>query len=206
MSACCDAYLISDQRTGDEICESCGRSARYYEETNYINFDTVLQTSVEFELKKICENNHFVDSIFLKALHILRAGKEKQTLQHAAVALQEACKDLNVPRTLKEISNLFFIQPTSIAKQNKSTISLTKPSQLASRVLNGLDILSCPLIEQISSKADELFFYTLVSVSPQTALAVSIAILRPDLDLARIAKHCQVSVQTVKKHYKKVVL
>ena len=49
MSACCDAYLISDQRTGDEICESCGRSARYYEETNYINFDTVLQTSVEFE-------------------------------------------------------------------------------------------------------------------------------------------------------------
>lgn len=128
------------------------------------------------------------------------------TVERAAMSLHSACQVLNVPRTLKEIAGMFYLQPMTLGKKNQSLISLTRPSQLASRVLSNLNITSLPLAEKISSKADTLFFNVLVSVSPQTALAVSIALLSPDLKTSVVAEQCQISVQTLKKHLKKVTI
>lgn len=205
-SICCDAYLIYDHHVGDEICEDCGRVTRFFEDANHTEQNRLLLNSVEFELKKICDNNNFVDSIFETALAELRKKRGKTTVERAAMSLHSACQVLNVPRTLKEIAGMFYLQPMTLGKKNQSLISLTRPSQLASRVLSNLNITSLPLAEKISSKADTLFFNVLVSVSPQTALAVSIALLSPDLKTSVVAEQCQISVQTLKKHLKKVTI
>lgn len=204
MSICCNAYLIHDQRVGDEICENCGRAERYYEDTFLKKEDIVISGSIEVELKKICDNNNFQNIIFEKALSVLRMKKGKKTIEQAALSLHTACQFLNVPRTLKEISSMFFIRTNSLSKKDEGLISLTRPSQLAVRVLSSLNITSLSLVEKISSRADKLFFNVLVSVSPQTALAVSIIMEQPELGLNTVAKHCHISVQTLKKHMKKV--
>ena len=41
---------------------------RFFEDVNHTEQNQLLLNSVEFELKKICENNSFVDSIFETAL------------------------------------------------------------------------------------------------------------------------------------------
>ena len=83
---CCDAYLIYDHHVGDEICEDCGRVTRFFEDANHTEQNQLLLNSVEFELKKICDNNNFVDSIFETALAELRkrGGNDCRTCSYVS--------------------------------------------------------------------------------------------------------------------------
>ena len=105
------------------------------------------------------------------------------------------------PRTYKEIGLMFHIPSRSIASND---ICNTKPSDLAVRVLAQLDISRTSMVRAIATQADTLFQGELCSVSPQSALAVAIALAQPFLNKQMIAGNCHISKQTLLKHIRRV--
>jgi len=202
LSECCREYIINDERTGDEICYECGRANRsllspfHYSEENELSEHIVVK-----ELRDICANGNISEYLTQEAVNLLKKEKIKTRII-AAQTLHKVFQNHHVPRTYKELSNLFYISPSQIGKY--TCVSETKPSHLAERVLADLNITRLSLVEKIAATADELFEGELNSVSPQSALAVSIALHHENLPMKQVAKSCHITKQTLQKHYKKI--
>lgn len=209
-SLCCQEYLLLDQHTGDEICSSCGRAQHYYcspKESTSLERKREIFTPLEYDIINVCSNAHIVQCICDSAIELFRAKKGKRSRVVAAQSLYEAFKRHYVPRSYKEVAALFYLRPTSIERggQNDS-VNLTKPSDLAARVLAELGLKeNYTLLLRIQAKADELYENELCSVSPKSALAVSIVLLfKPSPPLQLVAEKCHISKQTLHKHCKKI--
>jgi len=203
-SDCCNTYLVYDERSGDDICVQCGRANRCLFATHIPNKKENNQIREHIrvkELRDICINANIPDPLIEEAVILLKQEKLKTRIT-AAQSLHKVFQLHGVPRSYKELSNLFFLLPTQIA--NYDSVSETKPSHLAERVLHDLDITRLPLVEKVAKKADALFERELNSVSPQSALAVSIALLHPELSMIQISKKCHITKQTLHKHYKAI--
>ena len=87
---------------------------------------------------------------------------------------------------------------------SSSNTSLTKPSDLARRVLYSFDIIHQPLVDKIGKEGDALFYGLLCSSTPQSALAVSIAMNLPFVPKQLVASHCHISKQTLLKHLRRL--
>jgi len=203
-SDCCNAYLVYDEKSGDDICVECGRANRCLfakEVPKRVENPNIREHVRVRQLRDICINANIPDFIIEEAVAIFKQEKLK-TRVNAAQSLHRVFQLHNVCRSYKELSSLFFLLPSQIARYD--SVSETKPSHLAERVLNELNITQLPLVERVARKADELFEGELNSVSPQSALAVSIALLHTELPMAQVSESCQITKQTLQKHYKAI--
>ena len=212
VSDCCQEYIVFDDRTGDEICTSCARAKCTFAPSlvyspNSNNSRTTSFCEIEDELSIICDKHHISKCIFNDALELLR-GEERKTRIKAAQCLHKALMSHNAPRSFKELSSMFYIPFTQIAKYDD--VSSLKPSDLCSRVLPELTIncrydnaISKQKEKEIAHLADELFENQMCCGSPQASLAVSIAMHCKGLfPLLNIARACHISKQTLIKHVK----
>jgi len=201
-SECCNAYLVYDEKSGDDICVECGRANQclfaHHPPKKVVNPQIHEHVRVR-QLRDICINAHIPDFIIEEAVDLFKQEKLK-TRVAAAQSLHRVFQLHNVCRSYKELSSLFFLLPCQIARYD--SVSETQPSHLAERVLHELNITQLPLVEQVSKKADELFEGELNSVSPQSALAVSIALLHPEISMTQVSESCQITKQTLQKHYR----
>ena len=137
--------------------------------------------------------------------------QREQQRETAASCLHRVLAEHGAPRTLKELSVMFHIPESHIRQppqqqmqQGKSSTSLTKPSDLARRVLYSFDIIHQPMVNKIGKEGDVLFYGSLCSSTPQSALAVSIALNLPFVPKQLVASHCHISKQTLLKHLRRL--
>lgn len=211
VSDCCQEYIVFDDRTGDEICTSCARAKSTFPLS--LPYDPNSSNSrksfceIEEELSIICDKHHISKCAYNDALELLR-GEERKTRIKAAQCLHKALISHNAPRSFKELSCMFYIPFTQIAKYD--VVSSLKPSDLCSRVLPELtancryeNVISKQKEKDIAHLADELFENQMCCGSPQASLAVSIAMHCESLfSLLNIARACHISKQTLIKHVK----
>lgn len=200
LSECCNEYIVEDERVGDQICTGCARATRYIpQEYN----ETVIPfhgCAIERELRDICANHNLPEVIYLRAVYLLHKER-KISREVSARCLHAALTDCNAPRTYKEISSMYFVPTTSI---NDTDTNELKPSQLIERTLRQLEIIEVDVMKKIGLHADVLFEGELCSVSPQSALAVAIALVKPHLCRQKIANSCHISKQTLHKHLRRI--
>ena len=98
---CCQANLIFDAHTEDNISPLCGKSVT--------NLDPIISTNETIEinefLENICAYNNIPKSIENEATYLFIKGKKKQEQNvYAAVCLYQALLNQNVGCSLLEIS------------------------------------------------------------------------------------------------------
>ena len=222
-SECCQEYIVQDAHTGDEICTACSRATRALF-TSYSAAATLPDrpchfSFIEQELRDICANYCIPDNIFYQTVERLRKNplgrQREQQRETAASCLHRVLAEHDAPRTLKELSVMFHIPESHIRQpqrqqqqmqQGESSTSLTKPSDLARRVLYSFDIIHQPMVNKIGKEGDVLFYGSLCSSTPQSALAVSIALNLPFVPKQLVASHCHISKQTLLKHLRRLGL
>ena len=214
---------MQDAHTGDEICTACSRATRALF-TSYSAAATLPDrpchfSFIEQELRDICANYCIPDNIFYQTVERLRKNplgrQREQQRETAASCLHRVLAEHDAPRTLKELSVMFHIPESHIRQpqrqqqqmqQGESSTSLTKPSDLARRVLYSFDIIHQPMVNNIGKEGDVLFYGLLCSSTPQSALAVSIALNLPFVPKQLVASHCHISKQTLLKHLRRLGL
>lgn len=167
------------------------------------------------ELIDIAANKNVSQAICSTATELLEKKLKKRKKKTAHRALAAHCLYLafymhDVPRSLKELSTMYRVSAKAIGRyeetknrqtdSSSSSLQTLKPSHLVERTLSGLNIDDVSMINQVKTLSDSLYENQLNSVSPQSALAVSVALTFPQLALASIAEQCQISRQTVAKH------
>lgn len=166
------------------------------------------------ELVDIAANQNVPEAIAETATELLKKerrkrGKTMADRSLAAYCLYRAFHMHEVPRSFKEISHIYNLSAKTIARYEEKTTSSTlqtllKPSQLAERALSRLHIHDMRKVNQVKAMADRLYEEDLSSVSPQSALATSVALSLPHLTLSSIAEQCHISRQTLLKHYTRI--
>lgn len=210
MSSCCNAYIINDVRTGDEICSECGLSTPDLACTVPLSFSDSssppLKASglIEEELITLCDSFHLPEQVTREALHLLRTGSSKKTRVKAAQSLHQAFIKLKSPRTLKEISSMFSIPYEQIGDYDHG-VSNIKPSDISTRVFLALNITNFSAQRAINELADYYYINSFTCASPQTILGTAIYTLHGHkASLKDIALACHVSKPTLLKHFKKI--
>lgn len=204
MSDCCGEYIIYDQRSGDEICAGCGLAKQLLDSSVQQYDDRILiKTEIEEEIQNICDKHNIPPFVAVETIKTLRLSTKKTRIK-AAQVMHKVLIDNNRTRSLKEISSMFHIPFVKIGRYDN--VSLVQPSDMSSRVFVELGIDNYHFQKSICTKADMLFEHELGCVSPQTALAVSIALLCADfLSTSTIAGACHISKQTLSRHYKAII-
>ena len=224
---CCDQFEpVIDSHSGDEICMSCGRARVYLlhdyltpppssffrreeEEEEGENSKSVQHLIIE--LMDIASNQNVPETIAETATSLLKKerrerGKTTADRSLAAYCLYRAFHMHEVPRSFKEISHIYNLPAKTIGRYEttNNTLETLKPSQLAERALSRLHIFDMRKLNHVKTMADKLYEEDLSSVSPQSALATSVALSFPHLPLASIAEQCHISRQTLLKHYNRI--
>ena len=220
-SECCQEYIVQDSHTGDEICTACSRATRALLFSSLVPsaHDRLCLSPVEQELRDICANYCIPDNIFYQTVERIRKNplaRQRERRENAASCLQRVLAEHDAPRTLKELSAMFHIPECHIrqpqqqqqrgesSSSSSSNTSLTKPSDLARRVLYSFDIIHQPVVDKIGKEGDALFYGLLCSSTPQSALAVSIAMNFPFVPKQLVATNCHISKQTLLKHLRRL--
>ena len=149
---CCEANLIFDAHTGDNICPLCGKSAT--------NLEPIISTNETIEinelLENICANNNIPKSIENEATYLfMKGGKKQECDVYAAFCLYQVFSNQNMGRSLLEISKLCFVPITKLSQYDTGDIEL-KPSDLVERIALNLNIMSFKTICEIKIFPDYL--------------------------------------------------
>jgi len=193
---------VLDERRGDEICSGCGLASQviYSIDTPCLAETQSTLTELEDEIYTICDKHHLSGSIALRTVSLLRKTVNKKTRLKAAQCLHQVLCEEKIPRSLKEISAMFYISYVKIGKNQD--FSDLKPSDLLERVNYSLDfIMPYNVMKDIGQVADALYENYLYCTSPQAALAVAIFLSELDLTPDSIAVACQVSKQTLLRNF-----
>ena len=79
---CCLEYIIEDQRTGDEICSTCGRAKQFIDTTVH-NFKPMERCSAstyidtEFELMNVCDGITYLKVLPTQLSHCYETKLQK---------------------------------------------------------------------------------------------------------------------------------
>ena len=114
----CCGYLINDHHLGEEICENCGKSiSTIYSDNTFVEEE---DDFIEY-LDNVCANNHISKIISDEAKTIFNKNNNDKSKEYLAYCLYQASIIHDAGRTLQEISKMFGISSTSIAKKEKNT-------------------------------------------------------------------------------------
>ena len=153
----------------------------------------------------VCANKHIPDDIGRTAIGLLNKLVSGVSRPKAAHCLYQACYLHDVPRSYKEISEMYCLPVKVIAKYEENAENMLQPSQLASRALSNLGAKRCAnKLKQVQTLSDSFYLNELSSASPQACLAVAISVLLPDIDALTISKYCHISKHTLAKHLKSI--
>ena len=204
--ACClEQTLVLDDRTGDEICTACGRASAYLFSPPQTSKWGGELCAIRREIMDVCANKHVPDSIARTAIGLLNKVNTGISRPKAAYCLYQAFYLHDVPRSYKEISEMYCLPVKAIAKYEENAENTLKPSHLASRTLASLGTrISVYKIDQVKTVADSFYLHELSSASPQACLAVAIRLLLPTVDELTVSKHCHISKHTLAKHLRTI--
>jgi len=153
----------------------------------------------------VCANKNIPDAIGRSAIGLLNKMVTGVNRAKAAYCLYQAFYLHDVPRSYKEISEMYCLPVKVIAKYEENAENILKPSQLVTRTLSNLNVKLCPnKIEQVKTLSDSFYLHELSSASPQACLAVAISVLLPGIDALTITNHCHISKHTLAKHLKTI--
>ncbi len=203
--SCCSGYKLIDSRTGDQVCETCGKLERYLHTHEY---DNLIDRRCEF-IQNICANNHIMKSIETQAEYLFfknRYYTGNNTDAYAGYCIYEACKNQNVGRSLVEIAKMCDLPLSQLSKFCSVGNTEVRPRNLIARVCYKLGITGFPLICAIENMSEKLYTELLNSGPPNSAAAAAISVLVESLKPAKIAWACDISpscLRRICKIYKK---
>ena len=203
---CCQANLIFDAHTADNIRPLCGKSVT--------NLDPIISTNETIEineyLEKICAKNNIPKSIENEATYLFLKGRKKQEQDvYAAVCLYQAFLNQNMGRFLLEISRLCFVPITKLSQYVTGDIEI-KPSDLLERIVYNLNITSYKTKCEIKIFADYLHDNFLRCSPPRSSVDISIVekVTNPQPSVEIAAQNCDISLsclQRLRRVYKEEI-
>ena len=196
----CCGYIINDHRSGDLICEKCGKI-----QTN-LDSDIALNLPLQRHdfIETVCANNHISKIIENEAIsYYFKQRKKPDNNAYAAYCIYIACKTHDAARSLIEISKMCFVNINEIGHYNQGEINIL-PSDIAERALANLDIFDYTLIKSVKKLSDVIYHDLLRGSPPQSALAVAVFTLcdLKHLTQNRIAKACDTSSSCLRRLYR----
>lgn len=199
MSECC-GYILYDEHTGDNVCESCGKIISTLPSPIITKDNNESICNLINEFIDIASNNQVSQCIIDRTLNLYNKGKQKGR-SILISSFYKACVIEQVPRSIKEISDMFKINFSEILKYTGDYN--IKPSDLSQRICNKLGITKYCHIKNIDAVSDGLFKYIFINSPPQSCLAVAILNSYPEnappISIAKIANTCQVSLSCIRR-------
>lgn len=219
MDECC-GYIVIDVHTGDSICSGCGivKDNRLINDLPIVEKNAKQQQQQHSyscsadEFVNLCDKKHISPNVIELALEINASAEHKQerSIADLAYSLYIACQKLHACRSIKEISDILYLDSKS--KQQfamKCKQDQIRPSHLNQRVCSELGIQDYKTVSRISNEADLIFDQILLSHSPQSVLAGTIMKtaenLQLDISHKTIANKCQVSLACARRVFKRMV-
>ena len=167
----CCGYLINDHHLGEEICENCGKSiSTIYSDNTFVEEE---DDFIEY-LDNVCANNHISKIISDEAKTIFNKNNNDKSKEYLAYCLYQASIIHDAGRTLQEISKMFGISSTSIAKKEKIPGKGIYPSDLVSRVCFAIDMTQYKIQRELKTFSNNAF-NILPCCPPQSVLALCLA-------------------------------
>lgn len=182
-------------------------SMPYKERKLYNIFDTITLNATSNGIPK----NIIDDAKSLyKRFSDMKAGRGDNRTALIASSLYMACKVNNVPRSAKEIANMFNIKITSMTKGCKKFQEIMGMNTVSTSAIDFIPRFCCPLnlnqefqdiCKQMIKKIEEL---DIASDNTPPSLAVSVicfcgGILRNGIDRKQVSKICEISQITINK-------
>lgn len=192
----CCGYIITDERTGDSICEKCGKLEK--DLRKHITFFTKLQHDF---IETVCSNNHIAKVIEEEAIFQFYNSKEQaKSNAFAAYCIYLACTIHQAARSLIEIAKMCFVNVSDISYFKTDEIDII-PSDLTERALEKLEISSFKFKVRVKHFSDIIFNDLLRCSPPQSALAVAVVALNNDKTVTQnaIAKACDTSLSCLRR-------
>lgn len=205
---CEDQYVIHDVHTGDAICSACGKIVGpSFQDIPIHQYHSPAWCpgACDF-LIDVCSNNNISFCMIDDACEYLKKYSA-ENLHHssnkkvlAAKALYETCFKHQVPRSIKEISDMCNIKEHDLSALCGGICELL-PSDLVERILQRLDTkdpISFQLTKEIKKKANYFFDNILDSSPPKSSIALALIHFVNkgviNANMRQIAQACHISL------------